>query len=199
VQTHIILVGHALTQWNVDGRIQGHTDTPLNRTGRKMAEQLAQRLADEEIAAIYASDLQRAVKTAEPVAQLKGLAVTTDVRLREGRSVNQETSQRYPTLSFHQTFETEADVRHRMLAVLTETAEAHSGKRVLVVSHMGAIGIFIAHLLNHFPDHGAVSYQGKRTALNQLRYANGCWTCLSVDDDRHLRAMDGASIHANHG
>ena len=65
--TTILLVRHGQTAWNANGRWQGHADVPLNETGRGQAEAIAQRLAGQmewEISALYASDLERAAKTA---------------------------------------------------------------------------------------------------------------------------------------
>jgi broad specificity phosphatase PhoE len=198
MNSRIILVSHALTQWNVDGRIQGHTDTPLNPLGHKMAKFLAARLANEKIEAIFASDLQRAFQTAEPVAILKRLTIQTDIRLREGRSVYQEQNSEYPILSFHKDVENEKDVRERMAAVLTEIAENNPCKTVLVVSHKGAIELFITNVLSR-KGHVSMAYLGKRTALNRLDYKNGCWTCLSLDDDLHLGGIKETFIHMNKG
>ncbi len=55
--TRIIAIRHGETAWNVDTRIQGHLDIPLNDTGLWQARQLGRALADEPVAAIYASDL----------------------------------------------------------------------------------------------------------------------------------------------
>ena len=60
--TRIIAIRHGETTWNVDTRIQGQLDIPLNETGRWQAKRLAQALANEEIQAIYASDLLRSPK-----------------------------------------------------------------------------------------------------------------------------------------
>ena len=56
----IILVLHAPTDWNLEGRCQGHVDTPLCEQGREAAIALAHRLSSERIDAIYSSDLRRA-------------------------------------------------------------------------------------------------------------------------------------------
>ena len=66
--TRIIAIRHGETSWNATGRIQGHTDIPLNATGQAQAQQAAQALADETLAAIYSSDLQRAWQTAQALA-----------------------------------------------------------------------------------------------------------------------------------
>src|SRR6218665_1534867 len=69
--------------WNVDPRIQGHLDIPLNDPGLWQAEQLARALAGEPIAAIYTSDLQRAHATAQAVARTTGAPLTAEPGLRE--------------------------------------------------------------------------------------------------------------------
>jgi len=81
--TRIIAIRHGETAWNVDTRIQGQLDVPLNDVGRWQARRLADAVADEGIAAIYASDLLRAFETARAVADVTGREVVTDVGLRE--------------------------------------------------------------------------------------------------------------------
>lgn len=80
---HLILVSHALTQWNVEGRIQGHTDVSLNGLGREMAEQPALRQVPEPLHAVYTSDLLRAVQTAVPTAEQKSLSIRQSICLNE--------------------------------------------------------------------------------------------------------------------
>jgi len=99
----VLAIRHGETAWNVDTRIQGHLDIPLNDTGRWQARQVAIALADERIDAIYSSDLLRAYQTAQAVAtrnsagdggsggdgRAAGVAdgderlITTDIGLRE--------------------------------------------------------------------------------------------------------------------
>jgi len=79
----LIAVRHGETDWNRVRRLQGHTDTALNQTGIEQAARLAAALAGEAIAAIYSSDLGRALATAEPVATALGLTVRQDPLLRE--------------------------------------------------------------------------------------------------------------------
>ena len=81
--TRIIAIRHGETAWNVDTRIQGHLDIPLNATGRWQAERLAQALRDEPITAIYTSDLTRAWETAQYIGELQGLPVIKEAGLRE--------------------------------------------------------------------------------------------------------------------
>ena len=81
--TTLLLVRHGETDWNAEGRLQGHTDRPLNAHGRTQAKDLAERLAGEGADAIYASDLSRAKETAEILGARLGLPVVIDADLRE--------------------------------------------------------------------------------------------------------------------
>jgi broad specificity phosphatase PhoE len=75
---------HGETDWNATGRFQGHTDIPLNETGRAQARQLAERLRGERVGAVIASDLARARETGEIVAVALGIPFGyVDADLRE--------------------------------------------------------------------------------------------------------------------
>ena len=81
--TRIIAIRHGETSWNVDTRIQGHLDIPLNDMGQWQAQRAGQALADEPFSAIYSSDLQRALVTAQAIGQATGCPVQPDTGLRE--------------------------------------------------------------------------------------------------------------------
>jgi probable phosphoglycerate mutase len=79
----VVLWRHGRTEWNATDRFQGQTDTDLDETGAAQAVAAAPRLAAYEPCLLVASDLRRAVRTAEALAALTGLAVERDARLRE--------------------------------------------------------------------------------------------------------------------
>ena len=83
IATRILAVRHGETLWNRETRIQGFTDIGLSDHGQWQAQQLAQALRDEPVAACYASDLSRARDTAQAVAYVHGHAVQTHSGLRE--------------------------------------------------------------------------------------------------------------------
>lgn len=74
---------HGQCESNVEGFIQGQIDSPLTPEGEKQAEAIADRLAPEPVSAIYASDLQRTRRTAEPIAERHGLPLRLDALVRE--------------------------------------------------------------------------------------------------------------------
>jgi probable phosphoglycerate mutase len=79
----VYLIRHGETDWNRDRRIQGQSDTPLNEAGREQSRQLGRRLVEVRFDLAFASDLRRAVETAEIVIESRSLNVTTHPGLRE--------------------------------------------------------------------------------------------------------------------
>jgi probable phosphoglycerate mutase len=67
------LFRHGETDWNAEGRFQGHLDIPLNDRGREQARQLSGPLGPKKIQAILSSDLSRSVETASILAREIGL------------------------------------------------------------------------------------------------------------------------------
>ncbi len=81
--TSLLVCRHGATEWNIEGRYQGQSDVPLNDQGVRQAEALADELALMPIDAIYASGLQRALRTAEAIARRHALEVQRDPRFNE--------------------------------------------------------------------------------------------------------------------
>jgi len=145
--TTILLARHGETDWNRERRVQGHSDTPLNDTGRAQARALADELAGEAIDAVYSSDLARAYETARIVADSRGLEVTAlrDFRERhfgtwEGMT-DDEVLDRFPQAASGPwgDAETVDEMARRVLDALQRIADAHPDGRVLVVSHGGPL------------------------------------------------------------
>ena len=79
----IVLWRHGQTAWNLEGRLQGQTDVPLDEIGREQAQIAARLLAALEPSVIVSSDLSRAAETAAALARLVKLDVVLDEGLRE--------------------------------------------------------------------------------------------------------------------
>jgi broad specificity phosphatase PhoE len=137
--TTLLLVRHGETDWNASGRLQGHTDRPLNDFGRRQATELADRLAESGVAAVYTSDLARAKETAEIVGERLKLTVVIDPDLRERHWGSWEglTPSERDGIPFEG--ETPEDHRERTLAAVSRIAERHPAERVLVVTHGGSM------------------------------------------------------------
>jgi probable phosphoglycerate mutase len=79
----ILLIRHGETDWNAERRLQGHLDIELNSTGVRQAMMLAEALREEQLDAIYASDLRRARQTAQAIAATRNAGVQIEPDLRE--------------------------------------------------------------------------------------------------------------------
>ena len=79
----IYLVRHGQTDWNIEKKIQGHTNIPLNKNGRKQVELLAQNISNLRIDRIISSDLLRARETAEIINKNFRKDIIFDERIRE--------------------------------------------------------------------------------------------------------------------
>lgn len=151
--TTVLLVRHGETDWNLERRVQGQTDTPLNQTGRRQARALARELADDRIDAVYASDLGRALDTARAVANPRGLEVHPVPELREKDFgsweglTDDEVLERFPDARAGPwgDAETPEEVVERVLGALRRIAERHPGDHVLVVSHGGPLRAVLRH------------------------------------------------------
>ena len=137
METTIYLVRHGETVDNVRQIMQGQTQGELNERGREQARQVAERLAGEHIDAVVASDLQRAIQTAEAIAVRHGLPVTTTPLLRE-RDWGSFTGRFIPDLrgeAWPDDIESEKDLLLRARTYLIYMTATYPGKRVVAVGH----------------------------------------------------------------
>jgi probable phosphoglycerate mutase len=171
--TTLLLVRHGETDWNAEGRLQGHTDTPLNDFGRRQARTLADALAREDVDAVYASDLARARETAEILGERLALPVALDPDLREKDWGSWEGLTAAERETVEPVGETTEEHRERVLRALRSIARRHPGGRVLVVTHGGCIR----------------RVQAAATGIAQPVLENcGRWTCAY--EDGAFRALD---------
>lgn len=157
--TTLLLARHGETDWNKDGRFQGHADPQLNELGRQQARQLALELRGEQIDAIWSSDLGRAKQTAFYVASQLGLMVRLSGELREmdvgswSGLTRDEIAERWPDeyRAWRETGRGWPDgedfdaMQARVVEALFGIAAAHPGQQVLVVTHGGPIRGVEAH------------------------------------------------------
>lgn len=157
--TQLTLVRHGQTDWNLARRYQGQQDIPLNAEGLKQAHTLATLLSEEVFNAIYSSDLQRALQTAQILLDDRGIPLITDTRLREigfgewEGELFQEIFAKYPerfTLSRNDPAiimapggESVAQVAERTSAIADEIARLYPSGRVLIVTHGMALATLV--------------------------------------------------------
>ena len=80
---HLYIIRHGQTDWNVEHKLQGRTDIPLNENGRKMAVEAHEKYKDIKIDICYSSPLSRAYETAQTVLEGRNVQIIRDDRLME--------------------------------------------------------------------------------------------------------------------
>lgn len=151
----LFLVRHAETTWNRERRMQGHADPPLTVEGMRQASELASRVDAQSFDALVSSDLQRALVTARAIAAATGLPLDAMPAWREHDMgawtglTREEIEQRWPEeyANYRAGSETlkpgggesRQEFRARILSAKQGVEAHYAGKRVLVVTHRGAI------------------------------------------------------------
>lgn len=185
--TRLLLVRHGATELTAEDRFSGAVGVDLSAEGRAQAARLAERLADEPLAAVYCSPLGRTVETAAILAASHGLPLVHRDGLREmghGRwegLTRREVEVRFPgeyaaweadPFTFApEGGESGLAVLARALPVVRQVVVDHPGQRVLVVSHKATLRLLLSSLLGFDP-------RGYRDRLDQSP------ACLNVVDFR---------------
>ena len=179
-ETILGLLRHGQTDWNIDLRLQGSTDIPLNETGKAQALLAAQHLHREDWDVIIASPLSRAKDTAEIVGALLDMPVVVVPELIErsfGTAEGMDHASWRKLYESHETIEgleSLEDLRARTLLLLDLIKNEYAGQRVLAVSH----GAFIRKVLTIISN-GELPREGERlgnASLNKFMHADGIWT-----------------------
>ena len=203
----LVLVRHAQTDWNREGRYQGWRDTPLSETGRVQAEAAGRLLASQPLAAVWSSPLQRARETAAAIAAPQRLGVREDGAFKEMRFgdweglTRDEVSARFPAeyRAWGETphlvtlpgGETLAEVRQRVLHGLEDLREAHDGQTVCLVAHGISIRMLILEALGLGTDR-LWSLQVSSTGISELEFRDDWAAVHRMNSLIHLERLPAA-------
>jgi probable phosphoglycerate mutase len=200
--TRVLAIRHGQTAWNADQRIQGQLDIGLNEVGRWQAGRLPVGVADEALAAVYASDLSRAFDTARPLAAAHGLAIVAEPALRErafgvfeGLSFT-EVEQRWPEQSLRWRKrdpqfgaagggETLLEFYARATACAERLAARHPGQTIALVTHGGVLDC-LYRLAARAELQAPRTWQLGNASINRLLYSDGGFVLIGWSDTTHL-------------
>lgn len=178
--THICIVRHGETDWNLRHLVQGKTNIPLNENGRRQAGETAEYLGKNTWDAVYSSPLSRARETARIIGKEIGFSdISVDPRLEErdfGEAEGLFVEQRrdYYRNKTIPGAETWGEVRRRGVEVFEELQNRHRDERIIAVSHGG----LISSVLFHFSD-GEIQ-------PGDPPLKNSCMNLLSWDGSWHI-------------
>lgn len=209
--TRLVAIRHGETAWNAESRLQGQLDIPLNPRGRAQAARLAGALADEGLAAVYASDLGRAWQTAQALAGPLGLPLVADAGLRERHFgalqglTYTEIDRDWPELARRwrvrdpafapEGGESLVTFHARCVATAARLAAAHPGQAIALVCHGGVLdGLYRAAtgIALDAPRTWALANAG----INRLLATPQGFALVGWNDAGHLDALalDEASL-----
>jgi 2,3-bisphosphoglycerate-dependent phosphoglycerate mutase len=200
----IIAIRHGETEWNAAGREQGQLDSPLTARGLQQAAAIAQRLKRYRFAALYSSDLGRALQTAEIVAQATGAGIAVDAGLRERDTgifqglTHDEMAVKYPAeyAAYRSdpfayaipAGESGLQRSERSVRVFNTLADKHGEDTIVVITHGGFLMGFFEHVLALEPGN-AWRFKRQNAALNAFDRAAGKWSLVTWNDTAHLEGL----------
>ena len=203
--TRLILLRHGETTWNLEGRYQGHLDSPLTPRGESQALALARRLAGVKFTALYSSDLGRAIRTAGIIAQATGHDVGPDPRLRERHlGIFQGLLKSEIKQKLHDEYrlfktagpdhampggESARLAAERNLASLEELAHRHAGETIVVVAHGGTISALLRYTLG-IPLGAPRRFERFNASWNVFTWSDGKWRLETWGDVSHLEGVE---------
>lgn len=184
-ETTLGLLRHGQTDWNIDLRLQGSSDIPLNETGITQANSASLKLSRADWDVVLASPLSRARDTAKIIGDQLGLQVAVLPELiersfgsAEGMS-HGEWRKLYDSGIEIEGLESLEDLRTRAEELLSIIANDYAGLRVLAVSH----GAYIRKILrvvsnDQYPTDGD---RLANVSLNVLGHQDGIWEVLDYN------------------
>ena len=205
----VTLLRHGETEWNVQGRLQGSSDSPLTPRGVAQARACGHRLKDRRFAAAYASPMPRARRTAELIlAELKVPPVLQEEpRLRERAFGVWEGLEWYSIEKLHGESlrranrdaaytipgggESRQETLDRVLEFLRSLTTLHaSNDAVLVVTHSGTATSLIKEVLG-LRRESPRTFDVRNLAINVLEYVagKGKWKVQTLGDCAHLKSQ----------
>jgi 2,3-bisphosphoglycerate-dependent phosphoglycerate mutase len=204
--TRFCLVRHGETDWNVERRLQGHTDIGLNDHGKRQAEQMAQALKaiNLNFDVLYTSDLLRAAKTAKEIELLFGVIAISDDSLRErhlGALQGLTTSDAPHVEPELWEIHLRRDLNHglrggesikqfaeRIQGALERIRLRHLSKTILLVSHGGALDMMYRIASNQALD-AEKAVNVPNASLNWISHNGSSWKVDRWADTAHLQSL----------
>lgn len=201
------LLRHGQTRWNIEGKIQGKTDIPLNETGMEQAECLADAMAACRVRALFSSPLLRARQTADIVADQTGLGVSVlpelkevDFGLWEGRTWK-EIEENYPedykkweknpARAAPTGGEPRRSCMERSRSAVEQmlvTVDALGGGDVCIVAHGGILVYIIDYLLRNQEEKQEIIVKNASISVVDYNEKSGIGKLMELNRTSHLPA-----------
>nr|WP_039813255.1 histidine phosphatase family protein [Jeotgalibacillus malaysiensis] len=189
--TLISIIRHGETDWNTEGRLQGATDIPINKTGILQAQECGHFLNDGEWDVLITSPLQRAKRTAEIINEELHLPLVVMNEFSEryfGDAEGMTREERmiaFPDKDYPNQETTEV-MQQRILNGLQQINRNYPDKKVLLVAHGAIIGAILSMLSG-----GEIGSRKTRLingGITTIDFAEGQWRIRDYNQVDHLSA-----------
>jgi probable phosphoglycerate mutase len=199
----LLLVRHGQSSSNAAGRATGEADAALTPLGERQAEATAAVIATRSVAALYTSDLRRAVESAHAIERVTGLTAVRSAALRE-RSLGElsdlpfkELAARYPAdWAAIESANLDArppggeslrDCSQRLRPFLGEVLARHAGERIVLVSHRMLLDHLLRLLLGVEETAPRCTFDTDNGGIHRVLHWDGCVRVLELNGTAHLR------------
>ena len=179
-------IRHGQTDWNVEQRIQGSTDIPLNEKGIEQGKLLAEKLKERNISIkkIYSSDQKRAVKTAQLMNENLGVDIVYSSKLREVKlgkwegltwnEVREKYKEEYDVWYQNRRYtrppegESYQDVLDRVIEMLHEIEQKEEKESSVAIVTHGAVIMSIQCYIHNTPFEQMTNFKTKNTEIVEI-------------------------------
>ncbi len=180
------MIRHGRTRLNAEGLLRGHLDVELDDAGRREAHALAETFSGVRLAVIATSPLQRALATAERLAEATGAPVEVNEGFIDrdyGRWAGKRRSaaeRRHGSLDRAPGVEPAISLVSRVLFAATQVAEGAGSSPTAIVAHDAVNRALLARLPGNTPSEPDEIPQ-RTGCWNRLEYRDGAWSASVVD------------------
>jgi broad specificity phosphatase PhoE len=192
----LTLIRHALTDWNANGRLQGHLDCPLSAEGVSQARALAKRVGASGVDLVYSSPLQRAFDTAKLA--FPGSEIISEPRLMEldfgvfqGKTPDENADHEawawWHEDPFTRRIPEGECYRDLMVRVVSWLEQLPEEQHIVAITHSGPIQMIIAHVMGVTHPRWRKRLFLRHTSLTRLLFRDDEVLIERVNDTRHIR------------
>lgn len=203
-QTIIYLIRHGQTKWNLEGRMQGHKDSPLTKVGVTQAEKLHDSLINEKIHLIYSSESKRAYDTAKIIQGNRNIPFYTSNELKEINMGEWEgmkqadiinkypkawnyfwnNPEKYTPIGAGESYK---KLKNRVIPTLENIINSNQGKNIMIVTHRITTKVIISYFKNQDIHEITNNPDINPASLSKISICNGVPKILLYGDTSHYK------------
>ncbi len=199
----IYLIRHGQTDWNIQGRIQGSHDIPLNEVGQRQATKLAEGMDSRPVSRIFSSTLTRAMETAQKIGSRQNVEIypmpqLIEVEFGKWEGMTwEEIMEAYPkeyrlwALNPDEVAppggETQEQVIRRCVKAINEALRITGGREdIAIVSHGATIAYLVSYMMRDNPEIESIIVENASITTVNYNPLTEDFMLLEMNDTSHI-------------